>query len=168
MLKIRPATLEDVELINRLADDTFNATYGEILSPEQLKYMFHMMYAPENIVLQIKELNHKYFIAYIEDDPVAYLSVEQQDKQLFHLQKIYVSPKFHGKGVGKELIEYAFNYAKEVCEYDSCIMELNVNRNNKALQFYKKMGMHIARSGDFDIGEGYFMNDHIMAIELTR
>jgi len=28
------------------------------------------------------------------------------------------------------------------------------------------LGMHKARSGDFPIGSGYFMNDYIMAIEF--
>ena len=45
-------------------------------------------------------------------------------------------------------------------------MELNVNRNNKALEFYKKMGMHIAESGDFNIGGGFYMNDYIMRKKL--
>lgn len=168
MMRVRKATLEDVELINILAEEIFNATYQDILSPEQLEYMFDMMYSPKNIETQMQELGHQYFIAYHEENPVGYLSVEQQGEQLFHLQKIYILPKCHGKGMGKELIEYAFNYAKSVCKYDSCTVELNVNRNNKALQFYYKMGMHISRSGDFDIGGGYFMNDHIMAIELTN
>ena len=44
--------------------------------------------------------------------------------------------------------------------------ELNVNRHNKALDFYKKMGMSIDRSGDFDIGGGFYMNDYIMRKEL--
>ena len=31
-------------------------------------------------------------------------------------------------------------------------MELNVNRNNKALLFYERMGMRKLREGDFPIG----------------
>ena len=47
-----------------------------------------------------------------------------------------------------------------------CRIELNVNRRNKALDFYRREGMHIARTGDFPIGGGFYMNDYIMAVEL--
>ena len=45
-------------------------------------------------------------------------------------------------------------------------MELNVNRNNKALQFYAHMGRRKLREGDFPIGNGYYMNDYIMGLEI--
>ena len=45
-------------------------------------------------------------------------------------------------------------------------MELNVNRNNKALNFYERMGMKKLREGDFPIGNGYCMNDFIMGLEI--
>ena len=47
-----------------------------------------------------------------------------------------------------------------------CAIELNVNRQNPAVDFYLHMGMHIDRQGDFPIGNGYFMNDYIMKKEL--
>ena len=45
-------------------------------------------------------------------------------------------------------------------------MVLNVNRNNNAVSFYRKMGMEILGQGDFDIGSGYYMNDYIMSLDL--
>lgn len=47
-----------------------------------------------------------------------------------------------------------------------CTMQLNVNRHNPALGFYKHMGMKKADEGDFPIGQGYYMNDYIMSIDL--
>ncbi|MCF0164610.1 MAG: GNAT family N-acetyltransferase, partial [Bacteroidales bacterium] len=47
-----------------------------------------------------------------------------------------------------------------------CKMELNVNRYNKALDFYKYMGMKQLRQGDFDIGNGWYMNDYIMGLDI--
>jgi ribosomal protein S18 acetylase RimI-like enzyme len=41
-------------------------------------------------------------------------------------------------------------------------LQLNVNRNNKAIDFYKKHGFEIIREEDNDIGEGFFMNDFVM------
>ena len=42
-------------------------------------------------------------------------------------------------------------------------MRLQVNRQNyKAINFYFKVGFVIERVADFDIGDGYFMNDFVM------
>lgn len=47
-----------------------------------------------------------------------------------------------------------------------CRMELHVNRGNRALGFYGRMGMRRLREGDFPIGDGYFMNDYILGLEI--
>ena len=39
---------------------------------------------------------------------------------------------------------------------------LNVNRNNKAVQFYLSLDFSIIKEEDNDIGNGYFMNDYVM------
>ena len=59
----------------------------------------------------------------------------------------------------------------EPCGYLSvhpapCTMELNVNRSNRAVRFYEKMGMRKLRESDFPIGDGYYMNDYIMGLEI--
>lgn len=40
-------------------------------------------------------------------------------------------------------------------------IELNVNRHNPAVGFYKHMGFHEHATRDFHIGNGYYMNDYI-------
>ena len=52
------------------------------------------------------------------------------------------------------------------CIPGPCLMELNVNRNNKALQFYEHMGMRKLREGAFPDRNGYYMNDYIMGLEI--
>ena len=45
-------------------------------------------------------------------------------------------------------------------------LELQVNINNKAKQFYERLGFVVADRINLDIGNGYFMNDFIMKKEL--
>lgn len=165
MFTIRKATTEDCELINKMANDVFPATYSEILSPEQLEFMMDWMYSIENIRKQMEEEGHVYFIACKGDVPCGYVSVQQQEKDLFHLQKIYVLPSFQGTHCGSFLFRKAVEYIKEI-HPEPCLMELNVNRNNKALLFYERMGMRKLREGDFPIGNGYYMNDYIMGLDI--
>ncbi len=85
---------------------------------------------------------------------------------LFHLQKIYVLPRFQGLGAGEFLFRRAVEYIRSV-HPGPCMMELNVNRRNRALHFYERMGMRRLREGDFPIGDGYYMNDYIMGLEIV-
>ena len=165
MFTIREATINDCELIHKLAEKVFPVTYKEILTPEQSDYMMDWMYSTENIKKQMQEENHVYFIAYKEDVACGYLSVQKQGDDLFHLQKIYVLPDFQGYKLGKILFQKAIDYIKQV-HPGHCLMELNVNRNNKALSFYERMGMEKLREENCHIGNGFYMNDYIMGLEI--
>ena len=164
MSEIRKATKDDCPQIRQLAEQIFPATYKEIISQEQIDFMMDWMYSISNLNKQMDD-GHIYFLAYRETAPVGYVSVEQQNKDLFHLQKIYVLGSEQGTGCGKFLFTEAVKYIKTV-HPAPCTMELNVNRENRAIRFYEHMGMHKARQGDFSIGNGYFMNDYIMSMEL--
>lgn len=163
-LTIRRATEADCALIRRLADEVFPATYRTILTPAQLDYMLEWMYSPESLSEQFRA-GHAWFIAACDGEPCGYISVERQGDDLFHLQKIYVLPRFQGVGAGKFLFRHAVEHIRAV-HPGPCRMELNVNRHNPALRFYERMGMRRLREGDFPIGNGYYMNDYIMGLEI--
>lgn len=165
MFTIRKATTADCALIQKLAQQIFPVTYKDILTPEQTDYMMEWMYSLDNIRKQMEEEGHVYFLAYKECEAAGYVSVQQQGEALFHLQKIYVLPYYQGAHCGSFLFHEAIKYIKEV-HPGPCLMELNVNRHNKALQFYEHMGMRKLREGDFPIGNGYYMNDYIMGLDI--
>ena len=155
MLSIRRASEADCALIRRLAGEVFPATYREILAPAQLDYMMEWMYSEESLQGQFRA-GHVWFIASSDGEPCGYVSVERQGEDLFHLQKIYVLPRFQGLGAGEFLFRRAVEYIRSV-HPGPCMMELNVNRRNRALHFYERMGMRRLREGDFPIGDGYYM-----------
>lgn len=152
-------------MINKMAQVVFPDTYSEILSPEQLDYMMEWMYAPASLRKQMSEEGHIYYIAYKEDEPAGYVSIQPEGEHVFHLQKIYVLPRFQGCRLGKSLFDQAIGAIKEI-HPEPCEMRLNVNRNNKALRFYEHMGMRKIDEGDFPIGNGYYMNDYIMGMGI--
>ena len=167
MLSIRKATTDDCLLIRNLASQIWEPTYGSILSREQLDYMFEMMYAPESILNQMNELHHEFFIIYKDGEPSGYLSIETVEKDLYEFQKIYSLPSLHGSGIGRFIIEQGVAYLKTI-HPGPFTVELNVNRENPAVGFYKHMGFHEHATRDFHIGNGYYMNDYIMRMEVTN
>ncbi|WP_300254840.1 GNAT family N-acetyltransferase [uncultured Alistipes sp.] len=158
------ASESDIPLLRRLAGEAFPATYREILTPAQLDYMMAWMYSEESLRGQFRD-GHVFYLAFRHGIPCGYVSVERQGERLFHLQKIYVLPGCQGSGVGRALFLRAVDHVRANCP-GACRMELNVNRSNRALHFYERMGMQRLREGDFPIGEGFYMNDYIMGLDL--
>ena len=165
MCVIRKASVDDIPVIRAMAQVAFPDTYKEILSPEQIDYMMEWMYSEESLKRQMLEEGHIYYLAIHEGRAVGYLSIQPEGEHLYHLQKLYVLPAFQGMQLGKLLFLQAIKVIKEL-HPAPCQMHLNVNRNNKALSFYEKMGMAKVDEGDFPIGHGYYMNDYIMGIEI--
>lgn len=164
---IRKASTDDIPLIHDLAEIAFRDTYKDILSPEQMEYMMDWMYSEESLTHQMTVADHIFFI----EDGKGYASFRfdghtDDDRELFHLEKLYVLPEYQKSGLGRRLFEKVLEEAASAASGDSYRIELNVNRNNPAVGFYEHLGMHKDRQGDFAIGKGFFMNDYIMAIDF--
>ena len=167
MFAIRKATIEDIPAIRAMASIVFPHTYREILSPEQIAYMMDWMYSADSLHRQMSAEGHIYYLAYQGEEPAGYLSIQPEGAHTFHLQKLYVLPAYQGKQLGKLLFGQAITAIRELHPHP-CRMLLNVNRHNKALTFYQKMGMTKVDEGDFDIGNGYYMNDYIMGLHIGQ
>ncbi len=167
MYTFEPIHLEGIELIQSVASHTWEPTYRNILTPAQIDYMYDMMYSSENLKKQMEELHHQFFIIRSGGKPVGYLSIEPKAGNRFNFQKIYSLPEIHGKGVGRFIIEQGIAYLKEHYPTPFTI-ELYVNRYNQAVGFYQHMGLKITDTRDYDIGNGYFMNDYIMEMEIKE
>ena len=170
MLTLRLATSSDIPLIHNLAEVVFRHTYRTILTPEQIDYMMDWMYSEESLHRQMEQEGHVYYLGFDDDEPTGYVSVQPQGADadgtsVWHLQKIYVLPSRQNSGLGRQLFARALAHVKEQSGSPSRV-ELNVNRANPAVTFYEHMGMHRQSQGDFPIGNGYYMNDYIMAIDL--
>ena len=170
MISITQATESDIHVIKSMADVVFRYTYSSILTAEQVEYMMEWMYSDKSLEKQFSDL-HSFFIAWCNGIPVGYMSIQKEsitedNITVYHLHKLYIMPEWQGSGVGELLFKQALEYASENKNTTKARIELNVNRYNKAVGFYIRMGMKIAREGDFLIGEGYYMNDYIMSLEL--
>lgn len=168
MFTYRDATTDDVALIRSLADGVWQETYAPILSPEQIEYMFEMMYSHENIIAQMQEKHHHFLIIMQDTVPCAYISIEPLGGRRYNFQKIYARREVHGCGVGRYMIEQGIEWVlrNETLAPSSSagnvVVELFVNRRNPAVGFYRHMGFDIVDTRDHAIGNDFYMNDYIM------
>ncbi len=161
---IRVATEKDIHLINQLAHSIWPFTYKEILSPAQLNYMLESIYSEASLQKQFNE-GHHFLIVEENNKPVAFADYSLLKDAVYKLNKIYVLQNLQGKGIGKLLIE---DVIERIKANNATALLLNVNRHNKAKQFYERLGFTVISEEDIDIGEGYFMNDYIMSLNLNE
>lgn len=158
---IRPATSGDVPVIAQLARQIWPVAYKEILSSAQLDYMLHLFYRPESLQKQISK-GQQFFL--IEAPlPVGFAAIGPIEAPLWKLHKLYVLPEWQGKGLGKKLLNHVIAAARNA---GAAGLTLQVNRFNPAQDFYRREGFHVIAEKDFDIGEGFFMNDFVMKKKL--
>lgn len=164
MLTIVKAAEENIPQIQQIAYDTWPDTFKDILSPEQIRYMLQMMYDDASLRRQMQS-GHVFLLAEYDGTPGGFASYElnYQDQLVSKLHKIYILPSMQGKSAGKALLLEVARIAREAGMQQ---VWLNVNRDNKASSFYERFGFRKTGEEDIDIGNGYFMNDTIMQMNL--
>ncbi|MCO4293362.1 GNAT family N-acetyltransferase [Solitalea sp. MAHUQ-68] len=156
------ATSQDIDIIVALADQTWKQTYKGIISDEQIEYMYSNMYTPEALRKQQQEGN-TFIIVYENDIPLGFSSFSKTDENIYKIHKLYVLPLTQGKGIGRFLIDSVIS---EIKPKGAEILELNVNRYNKAKQFYDKLGFKVHEEVDIPYGK-FVLNDYVMRMKLV-
>ena len=150
----------------RLAQEIWDTTYKQILSPEQIKYMLDMMYAPDVIE---KELKEGIRFEFMKDNgtPIGFLSYGlYHDKDTMKLHKLYLSAIYQGRGIGSMMLQYVIGAAKKAGVKK---LILNVNKENaRAMRAYERNGFQLLRKEKNDMGNGFYMDDFVMGIDLEK
>ena len=160
MVEIIPANNSDFGIIKDLAYHIWPATYGRILSEKQLAYMLDLFYNEKALQQNVAD-NHRFILIKENEVAVGFADYELQYKNdaVTRIHKIYVLPETQGKGFGKKMIQYIENKALEA---KNIKLSLNVNRFNKAKNFYESQGFKIAFEEDVELDFGYLMEDYRM------
>lgn len=149
---------DQLRQLSRLAHRIWNMYYPDIIGQKQVDYMLGKMYSLEALKEQIRN-GHRFVAGYADGEMLGFLSYGKTSGQDYMIHKWYVDVSLHSKGIGRKLFDAAFGNI----DYDT--IRLTVNRQNfKAVNFYYKFGFTIERVADFDIGDGFFMNDFVMIL----
>ncbi len=157
---------EDLVIIQDLAKVVWPHTFGEILTADQIEYMLNWMYSIESLESKFEE-GHFFRLLYDDEQPIGFAHLEKEHPQAdcYRVHKLYLLPNQQGKGLGKLMLDFI---EKEALKYGLSKVHLNVNRFNRSVQFYLKMGFEVIEEVNNDIGEGYLMEDYVMLKAISR
>lgn len=156
-IQIRKANTSEIPLIASLAERIWRVHYPSIISHAQIDYMLDLMYSESSLQKQMEEGYH-FFLVENNAAPIGYISIGKKADGDYFLSKFYMEIAEQGKGFGKTA------FAQMVNEFpDMKTIRLQVNRRNfKSINFYFKLGFIIEDAKDFDVGNGYSMDDFVM------
>ena len=165
MLLLAEAAIQDFKTIREIAYKSWPNTYGSILSKEQIDYMLDLFYSEKTLLENLNEKGHHFLLVNEGKVCLGFASYEHNylNQNCTRLHKIYLLPEAQGKGAGKVLIEAVENLAKK---NQSVVVSLNVNKFNKAISFYKKIGFEVVSDEEILLEHGYKMEDYKMEKKL--
>ena len=163
LFNIKSATTEDIPAIHEIMTETWEPAYRDILSAEQIKYMYDEIYQSEALQKQMAE-GQQFYILYENQVPDGLAAYSFHEGHTYKLNKLYVKPAYQGKGYGSLLIRHV---EQEALNRGGEYLILNVNRHNQARQKYERLGFKVTKEEDIPIGP-YWMNDYVMQKPLTQ
>lgn len=155
--QLRIATSSDVDSISQLAERIWLKHYTAIIGTAQIDYMLNLFYSATALHEQIQE-GQVFHLIYSEDHLIGYVAVSKKAEGDYFLNKFYIDQSHQGKGLGKAVFKAI------ISEYSQLkTLRLTVNRKNyTSINFYFRLGFLIEKVEDFDIGNGYLMEDFVM------
>lgn len=148
-----------------LAHTVWYQHYPSIISPEQIAYMLNGRYTTDKLMPYIDSENRWCWLLADEQRAVGYVSCAlAPDATQMKLEQLYLLAEVKGRGFGKMMMNHVVDLARQKhCQR----LWLTVNKHNMdSIAVYKKYGFKVCEEAQFDIGNGYIMDDYVMDLFL--
>ena len=168
---LRLALPADANALAILAERTFRDAFGARNSPGNMDLYCARAFGPE---IQLREIGERDLVTTLADEGRQLVGFSQlrigkaspavKAKRPAELNRIYVAAEWHGRGVGRALMDRALADAKRAaCDR----LWLGVwEHNPKAMAFYRELGFEIVGTQSFMLGEER-QRDLVMSIALA-
>ena len=165
LIHVAQAGLPELPCIQQLAETTWKACYPGVISEGQIRYMLDRGYSLEALQKEITQDRVQFVLAQADGEPAGFGSHGPTDTEgEAKLHKLYVHPDQQRRGIGARIVDYI---SKQLRTEGHHTLTLAVNkRNTQAIEAYHKYGFTHRASVVVDIGNGYVMDDYILALEL--
>jgi ribosomal protein S18 acetylase RimI-like enzyme len=172
IIKLRPCsnTPEDLILLEQISRETFHETFADSNSAENMsRYLTENMSA-DKLRTELSNDQSAFFLAEADTNVIGYLKINQGSaqtknkyEQALEIERIYVLKSYHGKGIGKLMLDVAMERARSM---KADVVWLGVWEHNlRAISFYRKYGFVAFDQHVFMLGDDK-QNDLLMRISL--
>lgn len=164
-VEILPVTDEHLPALATLAGEIWRQHYPGIILHEQIEYMLGRMYALETLREEMRTKQIRFVRLLVDGRFVGFGSFGPlPEPGGFKLHKCYLLPEMHGRGYGSRLLQHCESEVRKLGARRLC---LAVNKQNiKAVAAYRRNGFAVVESLVTDFGNGFVMDDYVMAKDV--
>lgn len=119
-VKIKKCKWEDLQTLQQLSIETFNDTFKEQNSPENMKAYLESAFNTERLEKELSNMSSQFFFVYFDHEIAGYVKVNIDDAQSeemgaesLEIERIYIKNSFQKHGLGKHLLNKAIEIALE-------------------------------------------------------
>lgn len=157
-VKLKSCALEDLQTLQEISIETFNETFKEQNSPENMSAYFEKAFNIEKLESEFSNPSSQFFFVYYDDEVAGYLKLNTNDAQseemgndALEIERIYVKNKFQKLGLGKYLFNAAMGIATDSGKKKIWLGVWEKNEN--AIAFYRKIGFVQTGEHSFYMGD---------------
>lgn len=158
-IQVREANISEYNLLSELGRETYKSQFALNWNQEDLEKFLDASFNPKKLKLELKESDkYKHFFICQNEVIFGYASLKLyrflpglKDADSALIEKIYLTDKSIGKGIGSTLIKHIINYLSALNK-EYVWLEV-LESNDRAKQFYEKHGFEIHRKRPFDNGK---------------
>ena len=155
---IRKVEIADVEVLAKIAKQTFRETFAQGNTEEQLQEYFEEAYNLRVLSTELEDPDSETYFIMHEEEIAGFLKVnwgnaqtERELENAFEIQRLYVLQTYQGFGLGKQLFEFALEHAEK---NGFSWAWLGVwEHNTKAQVFYYRYGFEKFSQHRFMVGQ---------------
>lgn len=170
MIQIKKASTNDCDLLISMGKTTFIEAHSNSATKDELAIYLNHSYHPDKVLEELQDNNNLFHIIYYSDTPAGFSKIiigeENSNPLLTHitkLERIYILKEFYDKKLGLELLNYNINLSKQLNQKG---MWLYVwVGNERAINFYTKIGFKIIGEYDFKLSETKSNPNHQMMLK---
>lgn len=152
------ANLNDVQLLQELSIQTFNETFKDQNSPENMKAYLDKAFNLKQLEKEMTNDSSDFYFIYFNEELAGYMKMNTNDAQTenmgndsLEVERIYIKRDFQKHGLGKYLLNQAIEIARK---QDKRKIWLGVwEKNENAIAFYEKMGFIQTGAHAFYMGD---------------
>jgi ribosomal protein S18 acetylase RimI-like enzyme len=165
-VSLLPITEADFPVVRDLATDIWRRHYTGIISAAQIDFMLARRFADESLRAYLGVADRWLEVLRVSGTPVGYCSSEliADAPAELKLGQLYVRESSRGTGLGAFMLAHVEARAREHGR-DVVVLQVNT-QNRQAIAFYEAAGFTVRHAAVFDIGEGFVMDDFVMAKTL--
>lgn len=151
-------TVNDTDTLLRLSYRTFYEAFEAQNTAENMKAYSDSAFTVEKIRKELSHPDSHFYFIYSTETLAGYLKVninsaqsEPMGPDALEVERIYVLQKYHKQGLGKALLNYAHDIARQLNKNKIWLGVWEKNEN--AIGFYKKQGFKKSGSHSFFMGD---------------